>query len=162
MKPRPSVALILLTAAALCAGGCGSSDRQEEGPLPQVRINDRTWTVEVARTDPQRVAGLSGRTELPDDRGMLFVYPGPRPLQFWMKDCHIPLDVAFLDADRRIIAMHTMHVEPDRTGRMLYSSRGPAQYALEAAAGQLQRAGAAVGQQVTFLGPVVDAAKADP
>ncbi len=82
-------------------------------------------------TTEQRHRGLAGRTDVPSNSGMLFLFPEAKVRKFWMRGCLIPLDIAFLDADHRIVKMHTMLAEPDQAGRKTYSSDVPAQYALE-------------------------------
>lgn len=57
-----------------------------------VRIN-----LEVAETPLQRAIGLMFRPEIPDDRGMLFPFSPPRPVQFWMRNVLVPLDMVFLN-----------------------------------------------------------------
>jgi uncharacterized protein len=62
----------------------------------QVTIGGRTILLEVARTPEQQSMGLMYRTDLTDDRGMLFVFSPPRPVSFWMKNTLIPLDMVFV------------------------------------------------------------------
>jgi len=141
-----------LCISALAALRC--SDDSKVPHRPRVEINGRSWRVETATTRTARWQGLSRRTFLDADSGMLFIYPTPEVLDFCMRDCEIPLDIAFINADLEIIRIHTMDVEPDRLGSTPYSSDTPAQYALEVPAGALARANVAVGHKVTFSGPM--------
>jgi uncharacterized membrane protein (UPF0127 family) len=52
--------------------------------------------LEVAITPQQQMMGLMYRPPLPDDRGMLFVFPSPQPVRFWMKNVPVALDMVFL------------------------------------------------------------------
>jgi uncharacterized protein len=52
--------------------------------------------LEVAETPKQQEIGLMYRTSLPDNQGMLFKFPSPQPVSFWMKNTLIPLDMVFL------------------------------------------------------------------
>ena len=133
---------LLLSGAAL---GC----RKKTDP-PTVTINGTTWKVELATTTAQQYRGLSFRESLADDAGMLFVYPEPQVLRFCMRDCLIPLDIAMIGPDLRVLKVYTMQVEPDRAGRKPYSSVEPAQFALEVAGGALRRAAVRPGDRVTF------------
>jgi len=130
-------------------------------PRPTVTINGRTWSVEIAMTRRRRWQGLSGRTHLEPDEGMLFIYPSPQPLQYCMRNCLIPIDIAFIDSRFRVVSTYTMAVEPDLAGRVLYASGAPAQYALELPAGALAAAGVKPGDTV-ILQNTPDAAKAQP
>jgi uncharacterized membrane protein (UPF0127 family) len=91
---------------------------------------------------------------------MLFIFEEPAILDFCMRDCCIPLDIAFMDSDRRVVAVHSMAVEADRAGRVKYSSQVPAQYALEVPAGALGRAGVTTGSVAVFSNMPSAAAKA--
>ncbi|MTJ52607.1 DUF192 domain-containing protein [Anabaena sp. UHCC 0253] len=52
--------------------------------------------LEVAQTQAQQMMGLMYRPALPDNRGMLFVFPSAQPVQFWMKNVPVALDMVFL------------------------------------------------------------------
>lgn len=52
--------------------------------------------LEVAITPQQQMMGLMYRPALPDDRGMLFVFPSAQPVKFWMKNVPVALDMVFL------------------------------------------------------------------
>ena len=116
--------------------------------------------VDVASTNQQRYQGLSGKPVLPDNVGMLFVYRQPKVLDFCMRGCPIPIDIAFIGADMRVDKTYQMKPEPpDWVGSEDYCSDQPAQYALEVAGGVLEQAGVKQGDHVLFLGPLGDAAK---
>lgn len=59
-------------------------------------MRGQTIQLEVARTIREQAMGLMYRPALPDDRGMLFPFDPPRPLQFWMKNTPQPLDMVFM------------------------------------------------------------------
>ncbi len=94
----------------------------------QLTGNGHTLTTEVATTRDSHMCGLAFRHELPADHGMLFAYAQDRIIGFWMKNTYIPLSIAFLDADGRILETHDM--DPRFPARR-YISRVPARYALE-------------------------------
>jgi uncharacterized protein len=62
----------------------------------QFSFKGQTILLEVARTSQEQSTGLMNRTELADNRGMLFVFSPPRPVSFWMKNTLIPLDMIFV------------------------------------------------------------------
>ncbi|MDR1617941.1 MAG: DUF192 domain-containing protein [Treponema sp.] len=99
---------------------------------------------ELARTATQRSRGLMNRRSLKDGRGMLFVFDRDQILSFWMKNTLIPLSVAFIAADGRILEIHDM--EPlDLTS---ISSSRSARYALEVPQGWFDRAGVRTGDVI--------------
>jgi uncharacterized protein len=123
-----------------------------ELPSAQISIKGRALTVELAATPAARACGLSHRDHLPQNTGMLFIFPAPRPLTFWMKDTRIPLSIAFLDDSGEILEIQTMvpmQTEP------LYHSPGPAKYALEVNQGWFERHGIAAGDRVVLELPLV-------
>ena len=67
-------------------------------------------SVEIAETPSQRQIGLMERVELPEDEGMIFLsYEENDSAEgFWMFHTLIPLDIAYLDRDGRIVAVRTM------------------------------------------------------
>ncbi|MFH0770593.1 MAG: DUF192 domain-containing protein [Candidatus Peregrinibacteria bacterium] len=67
---------------------------------------------EIAETPADQEQGLMNRTALADDAGMLFVFPSPSIVSFWMKDTLIPLDILFFDAEDRFAGSQTMQPCP--------------------------------------------------
>jgi uncharacterized protein len=113
----------------LVLGGCGPS--RPTGVVfgeREIRVGDKIITVELAITPAQLEQGLKYRRSLPKDRGMLFLYSRPEVRPFWMKDTLIPLSIAFIDAEGRII--NILQMEPD-DGKMNHWPDGPFLYALE-------------------------------
>ncbi|HAU37255.1 MAG TPA: hypothetical protein DCX07_06010 [Phycisphaerales bacterium] len=152
---RALTILFLLPAGGF--SGCGRDDSP-----PTATIRGHTWRVIPAVTSRQRYQGMAGRTSVADDEGMLFIYPQAAARNYCMRNCLVPLDIAFIGPDLRVIAMHTMAVEPGLAGEKVYPSGAPAQYVLETTVGALARAGVKPGDTVTFSSNVPPAAKADP
>jgi len=139
----------------------GCKDARPE-PTETVTVRGQSWVVELADTADLRYKGLSDRESLPAGRGMLFIFPYPQRLDFCMRQCLIPLDIAFIDSDMRVVRMCTMEVEPYGLHKKEYSSEVPAQYALEVPKGALAAAGVQVGDLVEFSANMPPAAKAEP
>jgi uncharacterized protein len=105
------------------------------------------FTVELAVTPDQQKIGLMGRKHLDPDRGMLFLFPTPRPIAMWMKDTLIPLDMIFIKQDGSISRIEEnakpMSTRPIRSG-------GPVSSVLEVAGGTAKRLDIRVGNQVLY------------
>ena len=101
--------LVLVLALAGCGGG-GEGENDAAGPTVVIETDDgeKEIAVEIADTNDERAVGLMGRTSLPADAGMLFVYPGPTEGAYWMKDTLIPLSIAFYDVDGTILRILDM------------------------------------------------------
>lgn len=158
---------ILLTLFSLLLAGCGSTDSAANskattsGNAADTSASATTATgsglrpltidasngemvklrVEIADTDAERQRGLMERTALGENRGMLFVFENETTLSFWMKNTLIPLSVAYMDSEGRIIDIQDM--EPlDETS---HPSAEPAQYALEVNQGFFEERSVEVG-----------------
>ncbi|MFC2967555.1 DUF192 domain-containing protein [Acidimangrovimonas pyrenivorans] len=66
------------------------------------------FEVELATTEAARQRGLMNRAHLPSGAGMLFLYPRPSAVNFWMKDTLIPLDILFADRRGRVTRLKAM------------------------------------------------------
>ena len=106
--------------------------------------------VEVADNVVEQAKGLMYRKELGGDRGMLFVYPDERVLSFWMRNTLIPLSVAYIDSEGRIVDIQDMKPLDDEPPH--YRSSEPAQYALEVNQGFFERTGVKVGDHAEVPG----------
>lgn len=139
---------VVVLAALAASVGWG-----EDGPVryETIHLADERFEVELALTRSQQSRGMAGREQIAPDEGMLFVFKRQQRLSFWMKGCLIPLDIIFVDASGRIVQTHTMPApDPDASDWQLesYSSRYPAQFAIEVKAGTVERLGLEEGQRV--------------
>ena len=121
--------------------------------LPTVTLAIRTSggeevevRAEVADERAERQTGLMGRTGLAPDAGMLFVFGRERDLSFWMRNTLIPLSIAYISADGRIVDIQDM--EPLDDEPPSYASAEPAKYALEVNQGFFAERGVEVGGTV--------------
>lgn len=142
---------IMLITLGVCLAslliGCSSPKPAPEG-YQIVELDGVEYTLELVADNETRTRGLGGRESIPEHGGMLFSFPRAQMRQFVMRDCLIDIDILFLDASGRIVAMHAMTVEePQRDDESLvayearlkkYSSRYAAQYAIEIRGGALE------------------------
>jgi hypothetical protein len=71
---------------------------------PYVELKNERFGVELADTDEKRTLGLMFRDSMPDDQGMLFIFPGETRRSFWMKNTRIPLDIFYFDSNLALVA----------------------------------------------------------
>ena len=112
-----------------------------------VKVGSHPLTVELALSEPQRMQGLMHREKLGRDDGMLFVFDEPAYQSMWMKNTLIPLSVAFLDADGRIL--NILDMEPQTLDT--HTSAGPSVYAIETNKGWFEQNNVKAGEKVTGL-----------
>lgn len=124
--------------------------------LPEERLSiDRgMWTVELATTAVEQARGLSYRTSLAPDAGMLFVFGTPGTQNFWMKDMHFPLDIIWI-AENGTVAGFAQDVPAPEPGTALwnlpvYTSPPGVNEVLEVNAGTVAKFGISVGDRVTL------------
>ena len=118
-------------------------------PTTALTVGNATVSVEIADDPKERAKGLMNRATLGADHGMLFVYPDERPRSFWMKDTSLPLSIAYLDAQGRIVRIADM-TPFDTSG---VPSVRPAMYALEMNQGWFSRHAVQVGASVKGVPP---------
>jgi uncharacterized membrane protein (UPF0127 family) len=138
--------LALALTAGVIAQGAAAADALPTVPLS---INAHQITAEVAATPEQRATGLMHRFSLRPDHGMIFVFERPERQSFWMKNTFIPLSIAFIAPDGRIINVDDMAPHDETT----HSSKGPALYALEMRKGWFAERGIRAGDVVQGLPP---------
>jgi uncharacterized membrane protein (UPF0127 family) len=133
---------IVIASLLFLLTGCGSTAPQSHLRTVPMQIGSKQFTLEVADTWATQEHGLMERDSLPESHGMIFVFAEEADHEFYMKHTRIPLDILFLDHTGKIISAKTMSPY-DLT---LVPSDGPAKYAIELNAGQIQATGVTVGQ----------------
>ena len=110
----------LLAAAPVLLAGCGAltgCDDKVSADNAKVKISGQTFYLETAMDDTKRFRGLSERTHIEENGGMLFVFSQPRPPSlggFVMRDCPVPIDILYLDRSGRVVTSYAMTPEPPR------------------------------------------------
>ena len=114
--------------------------------LPEVELaaGGHKLTAEVASNEAQRSTGLMHRRMLPENRGMLFIFPEIAHHSMWMMNTYVPLSVAFLDREGTIINIEDMQPQTQNT----HSARNPAKYALEMNLGWFSKRGIKPGTKI--------------
>lgn len=156
---RAGVAVVLAFLAAVA----GAQPLAKKLDSIDVWISGERFMLEVARDPQTQFRGLGGRTHLDANGGMIFPFEAPHITAFVMRDCVIPIDIAFLDADGRVITIYEMQAEPPRKpdeSPMAYEARLkrypsglPASYAIETAGGRLRAVGLRPGDLLDLRQP---------
>ena len=149
MKP---LILLLATAAALPYVSPDATVRPRSPSASRaatalVVFGSDTVRAEVASTAETRGRGLMYRDAVPDGTGMLFVFDREAERSFWMQNTYVALDVAFIDADFRIVDIQQM--QPETTE--IHDGARPAMFALEVRQGWFAEKGIAVGDRCQLI-----------
>jgi uncharacterized membrane protein (UPF0127 family) len=125
---------------------------RHDAALPVARIALRpaggaevSVQAELALTEAERELGLMNRTALDERAGMLFVYPAPRHLTFWMRNTLLPLDMIFITSEHRVLGV-VENATPMTDD--LRQVPGDAQFVLEVRGGFAARHRIAAGAEV--------------
>lgn len=150
-----SLAVLAAVLAVVSLAGC---DEDTAENIMAVKIEGKTFYLELAVNDATRVKGLGDRMHIDPDGGMLFAFPRADKRQFVMRDCAIPIDILFLDANGLVVAQHAMVPEDPRGEEesasdyeqrlQRYSSQFDARYAVELAGGTLEQMNVSEGDRV--------------
>ena len=141
----PILALAMLLAAVLPA--------QAQPPVVELGAGMHLIRAELAADDPSRMRGLMFRKSLGPNEGMLFVFDETTTHCMWMKNTFVPLSVAFLDAQARVINIADMTPHSEES----HCATRPARYALEMERGWFAARG--IGRGSTIRGIVPPAGK---
>jgi uncharacterized protein len=144
---RAPLVRVAATLAALLLALVPLARAQAPLPVTQVKISGHALRVEIATTDAQRSRGLMHRDKLAKNDGMLFVFDDPGYHAMWMKNTLIPLSVAFVDGEGRIL--NILDMEPHTLDPNV--AAGPARYAIETNKGWFAQRRIKAGDLVTGL-----------
>ena len=106
------------------------------------------YQLSIVTTAHDQQKGLGGRASMPEDSGMLFVFPAEAPRCFWMKDMRFPLDIIWLSKQKQVVYVQS-EVSPATYPDDFCPPQG-AQYVIELNSGEAARAGITVGEKLTF------------
>ncbi len=129
----------------------------QAAPKPQTHLPKATLSLgtnslnaQIAADNASRELGLMSRTNLGTDEAMVFVFPYPRSVTFWMKDTPLPLSIAYVGRSGMIYEIHDM--KPfDETP--IPSASSSVIFAIETPLGWFEKHGVMAGSSVGGLPP---------
>jgi uncharacterized membrane protein (UPF0127 family) len=102
--------------------------------------------VEVANTRASRELGLSGRFQMKDGEGMLFIFDTPGRYGFWMKDMEFPLDIVWINENGIVVSIERGLTK--ETYPKAFINQADATYVIEMKAGESEKQGLYIGSRV--------------
>lgn len=123
--------------------------RAQDNKMPEITLTiaGHKLTAEVAANNPERMQGLMHRRMMPENRGMLFIFPDEAHHAMWMKNTFIPLSVAFIDNKGIISNIEDMKPHDETP----HGAVKPVRYALEMNAGWFAKRGIKGGVKIEGL-----------
>ncbi len=115
----------------------------------EVTMGEHKFKMWVMDTDSKRMEGMMflENKDFKDDEGMLFVFPGTATRNFWMKNTLVPLDIAYINREKKVLNTYTMAALDTTTP---YPSKGGAMYVIEVRAGLFEKLKIGKGTVCTF------------
>lgn len=129
--------------------GANFPKKFKENTIHSVKIANSLVKVDLAKSEETRKAGLSGRTSLQSDQGMLFVFDEVGKYAFWMKEMNFPIDIIWIDQNLEVnyIKKNALPSSYPET----FSPNLDSLYVLEVNAGFSERNNLKRGDKVEFL-----------
>jgi hypothetical protein len=146
--------LTVVIAATLCMLPAWGQSGARELPTRSLTAGVHLITAEVAADESAREVGLMYRQALAPNHGMLFVFHPATKVCMWMRNTLIPLSVAFIEADGRIVNIEEMQANTDQT----HCAKREVAFALEMARGWFAERSLKPGQ--TMIGGLPQQAQA--
>lgn len=144
------------------AGGSSAASGLVRVDIPGPDGKAQSYFLEPALNNETRFQGLSERTHIDEDGGMIFVFTNSSVRKFVMRDCPIPIDIVYVDNGGRVIAAHAMLPEdPQRESESdsdyeerlkRYSSRYACDVVIELQGGMIEKLGLEEGDVVKIHG----------
>lgn len=120
---------LMLISVALVFAASVFLNKKDSFSHKKIIIGNIAVKAEIAKSLAEKQKGLSGRSFMRKNSGMLFVFSQPDFYSFWMKDMEFPIDIIWLDENLRIINIEK-NITPDTFPKKFIPQR-PAKYALE-------------------------------
>ncbi len=121
MAARQLAMMVLGLVCLLPLASCDDTkdDAKKDTPPTHVKvtIEGKEFNLEAALDIKTRFHGLSDRTEIKPDGGMIFVFTDKeaKVQEFVMRDCPVPIDIIYLDRSQRVTAVYAMQPEEKRS-----------------------------------------------
>lgn len=122
------------------------------GKAATAEIGGNKINLIVAKSDQDRIKGLSGRKNLAENEGMLFVFEKKDKHGFWMKGMLFPIDIIFIDDDTVVYVVESAPSSAQSPNLTIYSPPEVVNYVLETNAGIAKKFNIKKGTKITFKG----------
>ncbi len=123
--------------------------KSDTGEVVDIKIGNRVIKAEVATSPWRQYLGLSNRSSLCANCGMLFIFSDKQEREFVMRNMKFPLDIIFI-ADGRIINISEKLTPEGSNPINIYRSSAPANQVLEINGGDTEKYGIKVGDELIY------------
>ncbi|KKP58249.1 MAG: hypothetical protein UR52_C0021G0005 [Candidatus Gottesmanbacteria bacterium GW2011_GWA1_34_13] len=119
--------------------------------VSQIKINNQLFEIDIADTNDKRAQGLSGKSRLCENCGMLFIFDTKDDYGFWMKDMLFPLDFVWIDVNIIVDITENVPVPITATYLPQYRPKQPVNRVLELNTGIIKKYQIKIGDSVEYL-----------
>jgi uncharacterized membrane protein (UPF0127 family) len=112
-------------------------------------LGDGVFDARVAKNEADRAQGLSGVTKLGPKEALIMAFPGDDTWKIWMKDMKIPIDIVWLDKDKKVV-YSVKNASPDGSTDVIFTPTSPARYVVELPMGTVDQQNIRTGQAGVF------------
>ena len=141
------VGLALVTSVLITSNIPCLAQGTQKLPITELTVGMYLIKAEVAADSAQHQQGLMYREKMAQNEGMLFVYEAPAKACMWMKNTRIPLSVAFIDPDGKIVNIEDM--KPQTLDS--HCGKKPVRYSLEMNQGWFRQRNIKPGDEIQGL-----------
>ncbi len=148
------LALCIISPMTQFSGACLAEEKPPTTKMPTVKINEQEIKLEIAQTPQEIERGLMFRTSLAADSGMVFLFNPPRPVNFWMYNTLISLDMIYIREGKIVKIFENVPPGPSKDYRKCPTYPGGdgilVNQVVEVAGGYCQKKGIKEGDTVQF------------
>lgn len=147
IKSKHSTGIIIVGSLLIVMASAAALMLTKFQPTTNVFLGSGVFEARVAHTEKSRTKGLGGVAKLSPNQAMLFAFPRDDHWQIWMKNMQVPIDIVWLDAEKKMI-YGVKNVAPDNTS--IFTPTEPARYVVELPAGSIDTYAIKTGQAGVF------------
>lgn len=118
-------------------------------PTTDLRLGDGVFRARIAYDETDRTNGLSEVTDFDSGQALLMAFPSEDEWGIWMKDMKVPIDILWLNSDKKVIYI-VKNASPDDSASRVFKPKTPAKYVVEIAAGTVDSKSIKINSAATF------------
>ena len=113
--------------------------KSDSGAKTKVSVNNKTFSVLVAKSDIEKQIGLSSKDKITEDQGMLFLFDKPDYYSFWMKEMKFPIDIIYIVNDKVTTVISNVKPPSSSVNLPIYQPKEKSDMVLEVNAGLAEK-----------------------
>lgn len=116
-------------------------------PTTVLHLGNGVFAARIAQTPASREKGLSGVEDLGAQQALILAFPSDGVWKIWMKDMKIPIDIVWLDKDKKVV-FSEKNISADNS--TIFAPDSPARYVVELPIGTVESQRIQTGRTAVF------------